>query len=309
MASAATDVGLREATLRGLAARAEAAADDLAVRRARLAALRGDHATARVLPAAARAEILRARSSEIAARTRARTLVELGAGNAREDAPAARRARTDARALRPARRERGVPPHDAQKPSRRSTRASSSMPFVGDFERDLHSLPAGGPRLIALLGSTIGNFYPAQRRRFLSAVAGALDDEDAFLVGVDLVKDVARLEAAYNDEGGVTETFVRNALDRRQPRARRDIRPGPLRIRGALGSRARVDGHRLPRAAGAHRLDPRARARSRIRRKASSCASRSARSSAASGWSKRLATQASTSTPGGRTKRATSRSL
>ena len=85
-------------------------------------------------------------------------------------------------------------------------------PFVGDFELDLESLPVGGPRLIALLGSTIGNFYPAQRRRFLSAVAGALGHDDSFLVGVDLVKDVARLESAYNDDGGVTETFVRNAL-------------------------------------------------------------------------------------------------
>src|SRR6185436_6766310 len=48
--------------------------------------------------------------------------------------------------------------------------------------------------------------------RFLSAVADTLSADDTFLVGVDLVKDVARLEAAYNDTRGVTEAFVRNAL-------------------------------------------------------------------------------------------------
>jgi L-histidine N-alpha-methyltransferase len=46
----------------------------------------------------------------------------------------------------------------------------------------------------------------------LTAVADALAPGDALLLGVDLVKDVARLEAAYNDPEGVTETFVRNAL-------------------------------------------------------------------------------------------------
>jgi L-histidine N-alpha-methyltransferase len=46
----------------------------------------------------------------------------------------------------------------------------------------------------------------------LTAVADALAPGDALLLGVDLVKDVARLEAAYNDPKGVTEAFVRNAL-------------------------------------------------------------------------------------------------
>jgi L-histidine N-alpha-methyltransferase len=84
--------------------------------------------------------------------------------------------------------------------------------IAGDFERDLGVLPARGRRLIAFLGSTIGNLYPEARGRFLAHLASALARDDALLLGIDLVKDVARLEAAYNDTGGVTETFVRNAL-------------------------------------------------------------------------------------------------
>jgi L-histidine N-alpha-methyltransferase len=90
--------------------------------------------------------------------------------------------------------------------------ALSVHPLVGDFERDLDALPRGERRLIAFLGSTIGNLVPEQRARFLTALAASLDDTDAFVVGLDLVKDARRLEAAYNDEAGVTEAFVRNAL-------------------------------------------------------------------------------------------------
>jgi L-histidine N-alpha-methyltransferase len=211
MASTTTEVGLRAATLRGLQREPK-----------QLPTLwlydeRGSQLYEEItrlpeyyLPRRER-EILRARSSEITAQTRARTLVELGAGNAQ-------RTRLLLDALAPT-LERFVPLDVSEEFLRTTADAvAAEYPrilvdaFVGDFERDLHSLPIGGPRLIALLGSTIGNLYPAQRRRFLNAVAGALEDEDAFLVGVDLVKDVARLEAAYNDEGGVTEAFVRNAL-------------------------------------------------------------------------------------------------
>jgi L-histidine N-alpha-methyltransferase len=68
------------------------------------------------------------------------------------------------------------------------------------------------PRLIALLGSTIGNLYPQQREELLGSLARELREDDALLLGLDLVKDVARLEAAYHDRTGVTEAFVRNAL-------------------------------------------------------------------------------------------------
>ncbi len=84
--------------------------------------------------------------------------------------------------------------------------------LVCDFERDLERIPLGGPRVIALLGGTIGNFEPAQRASFLARVANLLGEDDHFLLGTDLVKDRSRLEAAYNDSAGVTAEFNKNVL-------------------------------------------------------------------------------------------------
>jgi L-histidine Nalpha-methyltransferase len=158
-------------------------------------------------------EILRARAGEIAALTQARTLVELGAGSAKNirlllDALAA------AGTL-----ERFVPLDVSEETLRASAQAiAAAYPrvsvhaIVGDFERDLGTLTGGDRRLIAFLGSTIGNLYPDQRGRLLADLSAALAGDDSLLLGVDLVKDAARLQAAYNDSGGVTEAFVRNAL-------------------------------------------------------------------------------------------------
>jgi L-histidine Nalpha-methyltransferase len=158
-------------------------------------------------------EILRGRAAEIGERTRAQTLVELGAGGAKNT-----RLLLDA-LERSGTLEEFVPLDVSEQMLRASARTiAASYPgisvqaLVGDFERDLGALRGGGPRLIALLGSTIGNLYPEQRARFLAAVAGVLRDEDAFLLGLDLVKDIARLQAAYQDSAGATEAFVRNAL-------------------------------------------------------------------------------------------------
>jgi L-histidine N-alpha-methyltransferase len=85
--------------------------------------------------------------------------------------------------------------------------------LIGDFERHLDRLPPPrGPRLVAFLGGTIGNLDPAERRRFLRIVAGLLRDEDHLLLGTDLIKDRATLEAAYDDAAGVTAEFNRNVL-------------------------------------------------------------------------------------------------
>jgi L-histidine N-alpha-methyltransferase len=84
--------------------------------------------------------------------------------------------------------------------------------LVCDFELDLESIPLGGPRVIALLGGTIGNFEPQQRAGFLRRVANLLGPEDHFLLGTDLVKDRETLEAAYNDAAGVTAEFNLNVL-------------------------------------------------------------------------------------------------
>jgi L-histidine N-alpha-methyltransferase len=83
---------------------------------------------------------------------------------------------------------------------------------VGDFERDLGKLPAGGRRIVAFLGGTIGNFYPEERAAFLATLRSTLGPADHLLLGSDLVKDVEVLEAAYNDSEGVTAEFNRNVL-------------------------------------------------------------------------------------------------
>ena len=83
---------------------------------------------------------------------------------------------------------------------------------VGDFLDDLALLGAGGGRLAVFFAGTIGNLHPGQVPAFLTSVAAQLAPGDAFLVGLDLVKDVARLEAAYNDAAGVTAAFNRNIL-------------------------------------------------------------------------------------------------
>jgi L-histidine N-alpha-methyltransferase len=87
------------------------------------------------------------------------------------------------------------------------------QPVVADFSNALPlngALP--GPRLYAFLGSTIGNLERAAAVRLLRGVRAALSPTDRFLIGLDLKKDVARLEAAYNDAAGVTAEFNRNVL-------------------------------------------------------------------------------------------------
>jgi L-histidine N-alpha-methyltransferase len=84
---------------------------------------------------------------------------------------------------------------------------------IGDFERHLHHVPPRiGPRIVAFLGGTIGNFPPGSRRRVLREIARLLGPGDHLLMGTDLVKDPQVLEAAYDDSQGVTAEFNRNVL-------------------------------------------------------------------------------------------------
>jgi L-histidine Nalpha-methyltransferase len=86
-------------------------------------------------------------------------------------------------------------------------------PLVADITHDFEP-PAGipHPALYAFLGGTIGNFYPPAAIRLLTRVRAAMGPSDRFLMGVDLRKDVRRIEAAYNDSQGVTAAFNRNML-------------------------------------------------------------------------------------------------
>ncbi|HEY3759631.1 MAG TPA: L-histidine N(alpha)-methyltransferase [Solirubrobacteraceae bacterium] len=84
---------------------------------------------------------------------------------------------------------------------------------IGDFERHLDGVPpAIGPRIVAFLGGTVGNFQPGSRRRFLRSIGRLLGPDDHLLMGTDLVKDPGVLEAAYDDEQGVTAEFNLNVL-------------------------------------------------------------------------------------------------
>ncbi len=88
-------------------------------------------------------------------------------------------------------------------------------PVVGDFTRHLHRLrevESTGPKLVMFLGGTIGNFYVEERRAFLGALRDVLSPGDWVLIGMDQLKPIDRLIAAYDDSQGVTEAFIRNAL-------------------------------------------------------------------------------------------------
>lgn len=97
---------------------------------------------------------------------------------------------------------------------------------VGDFHRHLGEIPALGRRLVAFLGGTIGNLVPRQRRRFLFDLNCTLDSDDHLLLGTDLVKDAARIVAAYDDPSGVTAEFNRNVLRVLNNRLGADFDPG-----------------------------------------------------------------------------------
>jgi L-histidine Nalpha-methyltransferase len=167
-------------------------------------------------PTRAERSILAERSVEIVAAAGApRSLVELGSGSA---------AKT--RHLLDAMREAGClhtyVPVDISAEITHETAGLLVEEYPGlavrglvcDFEQHLERIPdAEGGRLIAFLGGTIGNLYPGARRDFLARLASLMDSEDRLLLGTDLVKARARLEAAYDDAEGVTAEFNKNVLE------------------------------------------------------------------------------------------------
>ena len=83
---------------------------------------------------------------------------------------------------------------------------------IGDFERHLGGLPDGDARLIAFLGGTIGNFTQDRMLFFLRRLLALCGPDDRLLIGIDFVKDIDQLEAAYNDSQAVTAAFNKNIL-------------------------------------------------------------------------------------------------
>ena len=167
-------------------------------------------------PTRAERAILRSAAGQIAAASRARTLVELGSGSSDKT-------RLLLDALRAAGSLHGYVPVDVSEAALAGAagRLLAEYPglsvhaLVSDFEHHL-GLPAGrdgqSPRMIAFLGSTIGNLLPAERAGFLARIRAAAGDGDTLLLGTDLVKDPAVLVAAYDDQAGVTAAFNKNVL-------------------------------------------------------------------------------------------------
>ena len=158
-------------------------------------------------------EILAREAPAVARLTGADTLIELGSGTSEKT-------RLLVDALCAADQLRHLVAFDVSEPTIRTATAALAAEYsqaevrgvVGDFDRHLHLLPNTGRRLVVFLGSTIGNLGPLERKWFLAELAGGMSSGDAFLLGTDLVKDPARLEAAYDDPGGVTAAFNRNVL-------------------------------------------------------------------------------------------------
>jgi len=117
---------------------------------------------------------------------------------------------------------------------------------IGDFERDLaHVPPSVGRRLAMFLGSTIGNLDEPARQHLLVGLRGLLPDAgDRLLLGVDLVKEVKILEAAYDDAAGVTRDFNRNILHVVNRGVDGDFRPEAFRHRAFYNeAAARIEMH------------------------------------------------------------------
>lgn len=124
--------------------------------------------------------------------------------------------------------------------------ALSVHAVVGDFERDMaHVPPARGRRLVMFLGSTIGNLDAGPRHRLLTGLRGLLPASgDRLLLGVDLVKDVKILEAAYDDAAGVTRDFNRNILNVINHGVDGDFQPETFRHRAFYNEAAsRIEMH------------------------------------------------------------------
>jgi dimethylhistidine N-methyltransferase len=157
-------------------------------------------------------EIMATHAADIAANVGTGcTLIELGAGNCQK-------ARVLCELIAPARfvavdiSEEFL--HEAVKELRLALPAIDIRAVAADLSRPI-VLPADLPlqqRLVFYPGSSIGNFDPTQAQALLSRTRGLLGIDGALLMGVDLLKDLAVLDAAYNDGAGVTAAFNLNVL-------------------------------------------------------------------------------------------------
>ncbi len=166
-------------------------------------------------PTRTEAAILAARSAEIRALTGPATLVELGSGSSVKTGHLLDAFAAGGRTVR-------YIPVDVSSSALEAAAAAiaAERPEVrvvginGVYEDALPLLPLVSPALLVFLGSTIGNLDEAESAAFWELVARSLGPGDHMLLGIDLVKDPALLEAAYDDAAGVTRRFTRNYFER-----------------------------------------------------------------------------------------------
>lgn len=154
-------------------------------------------------------------AQEIAQLTGSCELVELGSGSA-----------TKTRILLDAYQSKGLPLHYVPVDVSGTMLKDSSQQLlceyprlsihglISTYEPALQSLPAVKltNRMVMFIGSTLGNLSPKQCEQFLKQVSAALAPGQFFLLGLDLQKDIATIEAAYNDTQGITASFNLNML-------------------------------------------------------------------------------------------------
>ena len=104
------------------------------------------------------------------------------------------------------------------------------QPVVADFTRHFRLPPVAaaaeaGPLVVFFPGSTIGNLAPPEATGFLARMAALAGRDGWVMIGVDPVRDPARLLAAYDDAEGVTAAFMRNLLVRANRECGAGFRP------------------------------------------------------------------------------------
>jgi L-histidine Nalpha-methyltransferase len=157
--------------------------------------------------------LLKTVAEDVVGLTEADTLVELGSG-------AATKTRVLFDAMAQANQLRFYIPFDVSEGTVRRVAQELVEEYeglqvhgvVGDFLAHLEHIPNGGKRLVAFLGGTLGNFGTEAALAFLSSIHAEMGHGDFFLLGVQLITDVDRLEAAYNDSAGITAEFNKNIL-------------------------------------------------------------------------------------------------
>jgi dimethylhistidine N-methyltransferase len=118
-------------------------------------------------------------------------------------------------------------------------------PVIADFTRG-YSVPAvrAARRVVYFPGSTLGNFEPREADSLLGRIADLVGPGGGLLLGVDLRKDAAVLERAYNDRRGVTAAFNRNLLVRINRELDADFEPRAFRHRAFFNRKeSRIEMH------------------------------------------------------------------